>query len=281
MGGTKGYSIYRRFAALNARNLLYHQAKLTQLEHELLELEQNLGAEADIHTTVRHVFNAEKTSPEYELHKKHEEISLALDKYNKLLLDQQRLHELPAPDHSLVDTIYRFIGLSSGDPNTDWLEPPEDTIYAVYQHNRKPVQEDLVALNHDDKARDPFTKFFTYTFTHWWHHIYKLFKDPNVDLTDINGYVYTEATLNRYMRSIVMVVASALPACSIVALYYIHEPIWRLVFIVLFSIVFSAALTFFTGATRTEIFVGSATLASVQVVFVGTAFGGGRISDNM
>ena len=90
----------------------------------------------------------------------------------------------------------------------------------------------------------------------------------------MDGHVYTEAALTRYMRSIVMVVASALPACSIVALYYITIPLMRLVFIVLFSVVFSAALTFFTGATPTEVFVGSATLASVQVVFVGTAFGG-------
>jgi len=70
--------------------------------------------------------------------------------------------------------------------------------------------------------------------------------------------------------------ASALPTCSIVALYYINSPVWRLVFIVLFSLVFAAALGFFTDARRVEVFAASATLAGVQVVFVGTAFGNGN-----
>ena len=67
LGGTKGYSIYRRFAALNARNLLYHQAKLTRLEHELFELEQAEGGEQDIHYKVSHVFDAERGSSEYKV----------------------------------------------------------------------------------------------------------------------------------------------------------------------------------------------------------------------
>lgn len=78
------------------------------------------------------------------------------------------------------------------------------------------------------------------------------------------------------MGVIVIAVASVLPTCSIVALYFIHSSIWRLVFIVLFSVLFSLALAIFTDAKRVEIFAASATLASVQVVFVGTAFGGGN-----
>ena len=158
LGGTKGYSIYRRFAALNARNLLYHQAKLTQLEHELHEMELAQEDEKEVHYKVHHVFHAERGSAGYELHRKYEEISRALDKYNKLLLDQQKLHELPSPDDSMVDTIFRFITHSSRGKKSDWLEPPEDTIYAVYDDNRKPIQEDLVTLNMECKIQDPFTK---------------------------------------------------------------------------------------------------------------------------
>ena len=78
------------------------------------------------------------------------------------------------------------------------------------------------------------------------------------------------------MRAVVMIVGSALPTCSIVALYFINLALYRLLFIVLFSGVFSAALAFFTDAKRIEIFAASAALASVQVVFVGTAFGNGN-----
>lgn len=75
------------------------------------------------------------------------------------------------------------------------------------------------------------------------------------------------------MGAFVMILASALPTCSIIALYFIHKMIWRLIFIVLFSGVFASALAVFTEAKRVEIFTASVALASVQVVFVGSAFG--------
>lgn len=86
--------------------------------------------------------------------------------------------------------------------------------------------------------------------------------------------------MSKYMGVVVMIVASALPTCSIVALYFIHSPIWRLVFIILFGGVFATALAFFTDAKSVEIFTASVALASVQVVFVGTAFGNGNRTGN-
>ena len=109
LGGQEGYSIYKRFASLNARNLLYHQAKLVHLEHELNELEQANAKHTDLHYRVHHIFDAEPKSPGYALRMKYEEVSRALDKYNSLLLDQQKLHELPTPDDAFVDSIHNFI----------------------------------------------------------------------------------------------------------------------------------------------------------------------------
>lgn len=93
---------------------------------------------------------------------------------------------------------------------------------------------------------------------------------------DLDEYVYQEKTLSRWMGGVVMIVASALPTCSIVALYYIRSAIWRLMFILLFGFVFAAALVFFTEARPINVFAASVTLASVQVVFVGTALGHGN-----
>jgi hypothetical protein len=64
-------------------------------------------------------------------------------------------------------------------------------------------------------------------------------------------------------------VASLLPTASIIALYYITNNLHRLIFILLFSAVFTVCFSVFTAATRIEIFLGSIALASVQVVFVG------------
>ena len=271
LGGTEGYAIYKRFASLNARNLLYNQAKLIHLEHELNEMEKALAHDEDLHYSVHHIFSAAPDTKRYELCKKHEEVSRALDKYNALLLSQKQLHELPSPDSSFVDSIYNFIN-SAKTPRPGWLNHPEKTIYAVYDENRKPVQPDLVTLNREFRTRDAFTKFFTGSLLRWWHLLYSRLQKPDHDM---DGYMYTEKTMGRFMRAIVMVVASALPTCSIVALYFIHDEINRLIFIILFSMVFSGALAFFTEAKRVEVFTASVALASVQVVFVGTAFGNG------
>ena len=173
LSGTDGYAIYKRFASLNARNLLYHQAKLTRLEHELHEMEMEL--EQELHYRIDHIFHAEPASTEYQLRKKYEEVSLALEKYNRLLLDQRRLHELPEPDSAFVNTIHDFIK-SEKTPKPDWLQHPENTVYAVWEDNRKPVQTDLVTLNPEFQIRDPFTKFFTSHVLDWFHKVYSRFK---------------------------------------------------------------------------------------------------------
>jgi len=70
-----------------------------------------------------------------------------------------------------------------------------------------------------------------------------------------------------------MILASFLPTASILALYYINNDVWRIGFIAIFSVVFTACLSFFTAATRIEIFIASLGLASVQVVFIGNLLG--------
>lgn len=143
-------------------------------------------------------------------------------------------------------------------------------VYAIWDDNREPIQKDLVALNPDFRTQDPFTTFFRTTFLEWWHGVYRHFRKPDGELGE---YEYGEKAIGRIISATTMILASSLPTCSIVALYFIHSAIWRLVFIVLFSGVFASCLAFFTNAKRPEIFLASVSLASVQVVFVGTAFG--------
>lgn len=190
LGGTEGYAIYKRFATLNARNLLYHQAKVTRLEHELNDLEQIFAHESDLHYNVDHIFDqlhagcsapdgdngVQRDTAAYKLRIKYEEVSRALEKYNRLLLEQKQLHKLPSPDSTFVDTIYSFITSEKG-PKPDWLRHPENTVYAIYDDNREPIQHDLVTLNQEFKQQNPFTKFFLSTIIDWWHKIYSRFKE--------------------------------------------------------------------------------------------------------
>ena len=67
-----------------------------------------------------------------------------------------------------------------------------------------------------------------------------------------------------------MVLASSLPTISIFVLHYIGSLELRLVFVMVFASLFTVYLALFTRASKAEVFVAAATLASVQVVFVGT-----------
>lgn len=135
LGGVEGYAIYRRFASLNARNLLYHQAKLTHLEHQLNLLEKSLEEDQDVHYSVDHIFSAQANTPRDRLRRMHEEVSRALDKYNGLLIDQNKLYKLASPDHTFVDSIYNFIN-NTKLPKPGWLGHPESTVYQVYDDRK-------------------------------------------------------------------------------------------------------------------------------------------------
>ena len=91
---------------------------------------------------------------------------------------------------------------------------------------------------------------------------------------DSGMYSYDDMNLSGVAKAISMTMASSLPTCSIVVLYYIHNDMWRLIFIVVFSALFTVALAIFTNSTRSEIFIASVGLASVQAVFVGNLIGG-------
>ena len=175
LGGKRGYSVYRRFAYLNSRNLLYQQAKLTRLEHELKDLENSFADDLDLHCTVDHILSETAGEPGRKLKECHEKIYRELDKYNKLLVDQRHLHELPEPDSTIVDSIDRFLALTEGVPRPFWLEHPESTTYAVWRETGEPLQSDLVALHPSSASQDRFTRLVTGRLLDLWQSVSGIF----------------------------------------------------------------------------------------------------------
>ena len=83
-------------------------------------------------------------------------------------------------------------------------------------------------------------------------------------------YEYNDESLKQVIANVSVIISSLLPLASIFALYYIPDPVYGLVFILLFSALFSACLALFTDASRIEIFAATMAIISVQVVFIGT-----------
>ena len=155
-----------------------------------------------------------------------------------------------------------------------WLSHPEDTIWETIQDKGKykAEQKDLVRLSGGDRYIDPWQRWIWGPCLQFFHRAYSKIRRPD---NDAGAYVYDENSINSIAKAISMAFASLLPTASIIALYYINNNLWRLVFILVFSGVFTASLCFFTAATRIEIFIASVGLASVQAVFVGNLIGNG------
>lgn len=150
-----------------------------------------------------------------------------------------------------------------------WLSHPEDTIWETTMHAKgkfKAEQKDLVRLSGSDRYLDPFSRWMWGPFLQFFHRIYSRIRKPD---NDAGAYNYNEAGIDVLSKATSMAIASLLPTASIIALYFINNNLWRLIFILIFSGLFTACLSIFTSATRIEIFLASVGLASVQAVFVG------------
>jgi hypothetical protein len=69
---------------------------------------------------------------------------------------------------------------------------------------------------------------------------------------------HAESKLENIVRLVTLVIAAALPALSIFALYFVKRTTIRLGIIMAFSMLFSACLVVFTNARKVEIFTAVA-----------------------
>ncbi|MCJ1253008.1 hypothetical protein MMC24_000815 [Lignoscripta atroalba] len=273
VGKETGYAIFRRFASLNAKNLLYLQVELVQLERQLHRLEVQNSRYNESEALQCRVSDLMSAAPGTNAHmqwQKVQEIGEKLERYNHLLLQHSQLYKLPKPNPLDFDTLHLW--LHREDTGGKWLRDPEDTIWAKDPSSGHSLHHDLVALSVRKTDGDAFTNWFLDTFHPWWHYTVGMrFKKQNHDTT----WSYDDEALERAASNFTIVLSSLLPTASIFALYFIARPVLRLAFIMVFSAVFTTCLAVFTSAKRIEIFAAAVALASVQVVFIGTSDGNG------
>lgn len=88
MAHEPGGAIARRFASLNLRILLYKQAEIVCLEHELDELEDKFRHKKDLHHSVKALIHAKAGSEGKEMWDKIQSIDVALERYSKADCDR-------------------------------------------------------------------------------------------------------------------------------------------------------------------------------------------------
>ncbi|TVY73339.1 hypothetical protein LSUE1_G007480 [Lachnellula suecica] len=254
--------IYRRFATLNARNLLYLQAELVDLETSL-------------HDYTRE--DCESEDPEKRLHSKnwyylsrskngvldsqwYTMISVRekLKEYNECLFQQRQLSTFDQPEPGNLDFM------------NAWLTDPRHGNCALEGVDRNVWEagKDLLVVKPDTLVADSFTRVLRRPLTALYHKL-RVSRHRAAD-EESNIYVYDEKSVVRAADMIGTAISSLMPILSVVVLYCIRDMLTRLGMIAVFTVLFSVALMATTKAKRIEIFAATAAFASVQVVFVGS-----------
>ncbi|EPE26349.1 hypothetical protein GLAREA_02261 [Glarea lozoyensis ATCC 20868] len=262
MATQEEFAILRRFRVLNMQKLLYLQAEISHLEAELNQLATRDETHADRQYHAKDWWSLSHGEGENDSEQwlKFLELSKKLDFYNDAVLKHAALARLEQPrkyDLDFLRSWFRRPGMGSfpllGIDRESWDPKNED---------------DLIAIR-PRAAPDIFSKWLTEGIVPFYHRIIgKRFKEQLPDTIGTGIYHYKESSLELRLGIMATVVASVLPICSVVVLYFIKSNNLRLGLLAVFSAIFSLALALMTNARRIEVFAATAAFAAVNVVFL-------------
>ncbi|KAF2741505.1 hypothetical protein EJ04DRAFT_547840 [Polyplosphaeria fusca] len=270
MGAYPEMAIFRRFGALNARNILYLQAEITDLETQLLNAEKS-DIESkhqdrsiysrDWRTLSESLEAADGDSTQWKifLHLREK-----LHEYNRAVLEQVQMAKLSPPNLRDLRFLVDYMKVPS--MGNIYLLGPDSDIW------EKPQLEDMFAVN-PKEVDNSLSKMVTVIVVDWFHRLVGWrvrMKKPKDEESTPNTVVYSQVGLERISRVMITAMASSLPILSIVVLYVINSMSKRLAMIGVFTVIFAIVLGFLTSGKPIEIFSATAAFAAVQVVFVGT-----------
>ncbi|CAG8977261.1 hypothetical protein HYALB_00009358 [Hymenoscyphus albidus] len=255
--------IYRRFATLNARNLLYLQAELVNLERDLEEYTEKDCRSEDARRRLcnknwHYLSKKEQGLAGSQWHTMLR-IKEKLKEYNDCLLQQRQLTSFHEPEAGNLEFL------------NEWLRDPRHGKSALEGLDRQVWKDgrDLLVAKPDGLADDSLTRILRKYLTFPFHILWSRYRSP-VDVE--NGiYKYDEEAVIRLANVIGMAVSALLPVLAVVVLYFVHDMLKRLAMVAMFTVIFSLALMATTKARRIEIFAATAAFASVQVVFIGSS----------
>ncbi|PYH93148.1 hypothetical protein BO71DRAFT_420304 [Aspergillus ellipticus CBS 707.79] len=229
-----GSCIFRRFAKLNAQNLLYLQAELENVQTDLDEIAWNDHC-SDSEEKQAYAFNVwrmqdslNQESPEYSVQwRKVLEARKLLKEYNEALLQQAELLRFGLPDDTDVDIIEQWVDREQVDnrkplsPKTPWDE-----------------NEDLIALRSRHEGADEFTRWVYKSVIPWFHQNWGV-HDKKQRHLETNVWNYNNRTIKK-----------------------------PLITIFVYNMVFVLVMALMVRARRVDIFATATAFAAVQVTMI-------------
>ncbi|MCJ1363202.1 hypothetical protein MMC16_002309 [Acarospora aff. strigata] len=259
MGKNPEVAIFRRFSALNAKNLLYLQAELVNLEARLQRYaadsanSRNGVYEIDWFALSRSEKDGDRRQWDTFL-----EIRAKLKEYNDALCQQVMTSGFGKPNRRDLDFL------------RTWQQKAKaEKLFLIGQdHDVWESSDDLIALQ-PRKESDFFSQWLTGAFVYW---LYRkvVFKDPEKGASPVNinpssasqledEYIrVSDSKLLRTADLITTVISSVLPIASVIILYFVHSKLARLGVVAGFTALFSLTLGTMTASRRVEIFAATA-----------------------
>ncbi|KAI9720953.1 MAG: hypothetical protein M1828_005425 [Chrysothrix sp. TS-e1954] len=252
------FAIYRRFAKLSGRNLLYLQAKLQKLEaiqisfdqEDLLSTEEQVKQAAtsweDFESLARTNAYAEKRM------RLAEDVQTALRNYQEALLLSSQISELKRP---LDSTLRAF--------KSEFEPVPGQTQLRGHSARFLDDATDLVAL-HAPVSEDRLTHLVL-------RYIPWFFVTGSVD----NRIAHiSHRRLTGFVSVLSTLLAAFLLIGAIISLHKERNPDARVALVAVFTVLFAGSVALLTTNSRAEVFAATAAYCAVLVVFVSGNVGG-------
>ncbi|RHZ65491.1 uncharacterized protein CDV56_105129 [Aspergillus thermomutatus] len=253
----RGLSIYRRFARLNAKNLLYLQAEIITVAEDLQEIidEDQKSEDAKVKRYSTSVWYL-KNTPSLQW-ARFLELRRLLNEYNNALIQQAQLLRFNSPHSRDLETFKDWVGSKKGGNYVCSTRLEQD---------QWKDEKDLIALSGRYENVDHLTRWVFRVAIPWFDRVIGERIKP--DDIETGTVYYDDDQIIRGTRIVSTVFSSVFPASSMLVLYVLNSMAARLVVIIVYNVLFSVLVGLMTRARRVEIFAASVAFAAVQVAFI-------------
>ncbi|KAL8742368.1 MAG: hypothetical protein Q9190_005132 [Brigantiaea leucoxantha] len=242
--------LFKQFATLNLKNLLYMQSELTILENELSDISLEDATSRDsTKAALEFCFFDLKDSAGSSNGQQWEkvlEIREKLKNYNDALVRYSQVQGMPRPYARHLQILQQ------------WLDRPEGGNFFLrgYEADIWENEKDVVAFSDAKNEKDSCTRSICSHIVPLYHRFWiRRFNPKRTQIKDWDGlWHYDDSLLLAAAGVASTILSSLLPTSSILILYFVKKPLARLVVIMLFTTFFSLTLAFITKAKRIEVF---------------------------
>ncbi|CAG8957585.1 hypothetical protein HYFRA_00010451 [Hymenoscyphus fraxineus] len=254
----KTTTLYRRFDNISARNLLYYQAEIAELEELQNSYDELDRLEKDkISNECQRDWSqfAERAKEGRKREREHMELAIRIrdkiERYHQALVNHQVLLNSPPPSKSTVTAMRNWF-FNTGNGSGAQIPQTWGASESIYDD-----AHDIVALK-VPPDQDRLTSFIQNNFG-------LFFKTSKLE----NGQAYvSQHNLSRFISFLSTLLAAILLLGAIVSLYTVKDEKALLFMVCGWTVLFASCVGFLMSAKRDAVFAATAAYAAVLVVFV-------------